>query len=150
MRDSIGGTATIAIMTVFIVFALSYLAFNVNYTKAFRMKDKIITLYDDFEGECGAKCQDVIVKYAQEIGYSVGDNMNCPSNSNWNYHNIKGIYCEAAVPVSEASETKGDKKAKRYYKIVTKINIQVPVINNLLDLRIFYISGDTPTFTVKE
>ena len=47
MRDALGGTVTLVIIVVFIVIALGYMAFNVNYTKAFRMKDKIITLYDD-------------------------------------------------------------------------------------------------------
>ena len=44
MRDALGGSVTIVIIVVFIVIVLGYLAFNVNYTKAFRMKDKIISV----------------------------------------------------------------------------------------------------------
>ena len=47
MRDGIGSVVMITIIIVFIVAASSYLAFNVNYTKAFRMKNKIISIYED-------------------------------------------------------------------------------------------------------
>ena len=150
MRDSLGGTVVIVIITVFIVFALSYLAFNVNYTKAFRMKDKIISLYEDYDGVCGSDCQKVIRDYAREIGYSVGYNFSCPSVKGLTYENVEGIYCVAPVNLTEESTVYGDKKPKRYYKIVTKINLQIPVINNILDFRFFYISGDTKAFVIKD
>lgn len=43
MRDAIGGVVNIQIILVFIVIVSGYLAFSVNYTKAFRVKNKIIT-----------------------------------------------------------------------------------------------------------
>jgi hypothetical protein len=33
-----------------------------------------------------------------------------------------------------------------YYKIVTKINIDIPVVNNMLNLNALYLTGDTKTF----
>ena len=51
MRDAFGGAVNIYIIVVFIVFALGYMAFNVNYTKAFRMKDKIVALYEKYNGD---------------------------------------------------------------------------------------------------
>ena len=50
MRDSLGGIPILAIVTLFIVIALSYVAFNVNYTKAFRMKNKIIEILQKYNG----------------------------------------------------------------------------------------------------
>ena len=52
MRDGIGSTVMITIIIAFIVCASSYLAYNVNYTKAFRMKNKIISVYEDYNGVC--------------------------------------------------------------------------------------------------
>ena len=43
MRDAIGGVVNITIIVTFLVIVSGYLAFNVNYTKAFRVKNKIIT-----------------------------------------------------------------------------------------------------------
>ena len=59
MRDSLGGAVNIIIIVVFIVIALGYMAFNVNYTKAFRMKNKIISV--NKEGEYLYK------KYVKEV-----------------------------------------------------------------------------------
>ena len=145
MRDAIGGSVTIVIIVVFIVFALGYLAFNVNYTKAFRMKDKIVTLYDDYDGNCrnNSKCQEEIKKYAKQIGYTadpgIGNQMKCPSG----YSSTNGIYCEKKVSVNNVK----DQGSKYYYKIVTKINLEIPIIKNILNFRFFYIFGDTKTYS---
>ena len=42
MRDAFGGIANMVVIIVFLVIVSGYLAFNVNYTKAFRVKNKII------------------------------------------------------------------------------------------------------------
>ena len=69
MRDALGGAVNIYIIVVFIVFALGYAAFNVNYTKAFRMKDKIISVYEKYDGVCTNQCEQEIIGYADQIGY---------------------------------------------------------------------------------
>ena len=63
MRDALGGTVTISIIVIFIVFSLGYMAFNVNYTKAFRMKDKIVAMYEKYNGSCGTDCEQEILEY---------------------------------------------------------------------------------------
>ena len=45
MRDALGGTVNVVIIVMFIVIALGYITFNINYTKAFRVNDKIVSLY---------------------------------------------------------------------------------------------------------
>ena len=57
MRDAMGGTVVLVIIVVFIVVTLGYMAFNVNYTKAFRMKNKIISVYEDYKGDCQSDCR---------------------------------------------------------------------------------------------
>ena len=52
MRDSLGGAVNVFIIVIFIVFALGYMAYNVNYTKAFRMKNKIVFTYEKYKGKC--------------------------------------------------------------------------------------------------
>ena len=52
MRDAFGGIANIVVIVVFLVIVSGYLAFNVNYTKAFRVKNKIISTFEQFEGNC--------------------------------------------------------------------------------------------------
>ena len=149
MRDALGGTVSIAIIVIFIVIALGYLAFNVNYTKAFRMKDKIITLYDYYDGNCGSACQDEIYSYAREIGYATDNNLVCPEVTEGKgvVQRVRDLYCEIKYDVSDNSNVVGDRKGKIYYRIITKINLQVPIISNIFDFRFFYISADTKTYT---
>lgn len=143
MRDAVGGSAAIFIIMIFIVVALGYLAFNVNYTKAFRMKNKIISVYEDYDGECSSKCQEHIKKYAATIGYLSAD-INCPKG----YKGMEDLYCikEVEVHPNNSGEEISDLSNRSYYKIITKINVDVPVIRNIFDLRIFQITGDTKTF----
>ena len=149
MRDALGGTVSLVIVTVFIVIALGYMAFNVNYTKAFRMKDKIIALYDDFEGNCDSACNQAISDYADTLGYATGGNLNCPDG--YTDVNGMGIYCARQVQAinNEDEDTIRDIKPKFYYNIITKINLQIPIISNVFDFSFFYIRGDTKSFVLE-
>lgn len=144
MRDALGGTVSLVIIVVFIVVALGYMAFNVNYTKAFRMKNKIISVYEDYNGNCLGDCKNAIKNYAKTLGYSSGNNMNCPNG----YENSDNLYCYKKVDATGkySNGVIQDAKRKSYYRIITKINVEIPIINNILDLKVFYITGDTKSF----
>ena len=155
MRDALGGSVNVVIIVVFIVIVLAYLAFNVNYTKAFRMKNKIIATYEDYGGKCdgvsktgGASpnsCFKEIVDYAQDVGYQPGD-LNCASD----WKKAGKYYCYKEIDVA-ANRHGGidDNGNKKYYKIATKINIEIPIIQNIFNLQMFWVTGDTKTFTIK-
>lgn len=143
MRDAMGGTVALVIIVVFIVIALGYMAFNVNYTKAFRMKNKIISVYNDYNGNCNSECQGKIKDYASTLGYSLGNSMTCNGSSGYKLDE-KGLYCYKKVYVENFGSDADNRSF--YYKVITKINVQVPIINNVLDLKVFYITGDTKTF----
>lgn len=158
MRDSIGGAVNIVIIVAFIVIVLSYLAFNVNYTKAFRMKNKIIATYEDYDGKCTGvndtsgranpgTCFGDIITYAEDVGYEPGE-LNC--RDGWSEAGKYYCYKEVKVKKSECSDcvTEGDKKV--YYKIATRINIEIPIIQNVFDLQMFWVTGDTKSFLEKK
>ena len=143
MRDALGGSVTLIIIVVFIVVTMGYMAFNVNYTKAFRMKDKIIAVYEDRKGNCDSDCNNEIKEYARTIGYSTANNITCEDK----YSKFENLYCYKKVEVSKNTKSSFDDTGDRYYyKIETKINLEIPIINNILDLRFFYIKGDTKSF----
>ena len=145
MRDSLGGTVTLVIVVVFIVITLGYMAFNVNYTKAFRMKNKVISVYEKYEGECNSSCENEIKEYAAKLGYNPIESYGCPSGYSLG---TSKYYCYKEV-TSKGSELEGYGTVTRYYSIVTKINVNIPIINNIFDLRMFQITGDTKTFEVE-
>lgn len=150
MRDGIGSVIMITIIITFIVCASSYLAFNVNYTKAFRMKNKIISIYEDYNGVCTASCEAEIVAYSQDLGYN-------PATINCNDYDArpteKTLYCVKKVnvykeykPTNNTNQVINDKIGTHYYKIVTKININIPIFDNIFGLKFLYITGDTKLF----
>lgn len=150
MRDGIGSVVIITIIIVFIVCASSYLAYNVNYTKAFRMKNKIISIYEDYNGVCTAECEDEIFQYSRELGYQ-------PASMDCNDYEAKPtdnpLYCVKKVQVySEASKRPAadkivnDKIGTHYYKIVTRININIPIFDNIFGMQFLYVNGDTKLF----
>lgn len=144
MRDAMGGSVVLIIIVMFIVIALGYMAFNVNYTKAFRMKNKVISVYEDYDGECLTACRGTIKDYARTIGYSSANGFRCPDG----YSQVDNLYCikKMTVQTSGVDGVVRDMKVKSYYKVITKINVEIPIINNILDLNVFYIKGDTKSF----
>lgn len=150
MRDALGGTVNIVIIVVFIVIVLGYLAFNVNYTKAFRMKNKIISTYENFHG-CTGECQNIIKDYADKIGYKP-DIERCPDNLNAVPLGSGSTYfCQAVFKVNknvnEDDVILPDEGKKVYYKIATKISADIPIIKSFVgDLRVFWTFGDTKAF----
>lgn len=146
MRDAFGGIVNIVIIVVFLVIVSGYLAFNVNYTKAFRVKNKIISTYEQYEGVClnqSNQCHLIIKDYMKQLGYDAPkipeeDGYTCPYG--WGY-----CYKEMKVPSTDGIDGMDDTAYRKvYYKIKTRININIPIINNIMpSLRIFEISGDT-------
>ena len=79
MRESIGATWIFGIVIVFVTIFTGYLAFSVNFSKAFAFKDEIIDVLekydgpgDDVIGEIGngsTKALEEIASYTREINY---------------------------------------------------------------------------------
>lgn len=167
MNEGIGGTMILAIIVVFMVFVLSYMAFNVNYTKAFRMKNKVISTYEKYNGKCpsGSECRKEIEKYAQYIGFSPAANLKCEEYLRANKMegtptNVDGYYCEYKIEAFKANYSScpaesidciiDDLGKPYYYKILTRVNIEIPIVQNALPLQILNSSGDTTVFNLQD
>ncbi len=144
MRDAFGGLMNMVIIVVFLVLVSGYLAFNVNYTKAFRAKNKIITLIEQYEGHCdndSYECNTKISTYLNELGYK-NFRISLSSSNPKTYCNSSYGYCIEEVEVSNING-----KQKVYYKVTTAIVIDIPIINNIMpNLKLFQVSGSTKTF----
>ena len=142
MRDAFGGIVNLSMIVVFLVLVCGYLAFNVNYTKAFRVKNYIITTIEQYEGNCdntSSACAQKIDDYIKQVGYSA------PDFELDGYTCQKG-YCYKRFDVANEGVDEGQKQF--YYRVVTQINIDIPIINKIMpSLRIFQISGNTKLIT---
>ncbi len=152
MRDAFGGLMNMVIIVVFLVLVSGYLAFNVNYTKAFRVKNKIITTIEQYEGNCesGSACDDKILEYMRQIGYNTDANFKIPD------YQCQSGYCikkeNAAQEVKDSVAKSGGKEPndlenKVYYRVTTVIVIDIPIINKIMpQLKLFQVSGTTSQF----
>ena len=162
MRDAFGGVANLAIIIVFLTLVSGYLALNVNYTKAFRVKNKIISTIEEYEGNCKIEATNVcdlkIQSYMNSLGYNApylnvkngtGKNVDASENQNeWDCGNGAG-YCIKEVPINDISVGNAeDTKKRSYFKVVTQINIDIPIINRILP-KIFEVRGDTKPIVIK-
>lgn len=149
MRDALGGTVNIVIIVMFIVIALGYITFNINYTKAFRVNDKIVSLFEQYKGNCKAAttCANQINKYAHDLGYQNDVDFTCPKG----FKKKDNLYCLKEVTVKSKNNSGfyiGEKNAK-YYVIVTKTKFSIPIISNIMDLDVFSVRGSTKTIYTK-
>ena len=156
MNEGVGSTTILTIIAVFIAIAAAYMAYNVNYTKAFRMKNKIISTYEKYEGKCESACESEINSYASEIGYKPHNiSSDCNSFSDLPSGTVEkaakggGTYCIYKIKVEKSPDTASiheDMKDEYYYRVLTRIDIQIPIVQNVLGLRILSITGDTKAF----
>lgn len=157
MNEGVGSTTILVIMMVFVTVVSAYMAYNVNYTKAFRLKNKIIATYDKYEGECGTSsaCWSEIEEYAKDIGYTKHANLRCSDSSvlpaNVDTTQERNYFCEYKIKVNNSSSGAGvqdEGKDYYYYRILTRIDIQIPIVQNVLSLRALTVTGDTKVYAV--
>lgn len=161
MRDAFGGLVNIAIIVVFMTIVSGYLAFNVSYTKAFKVKNKIISVYEEYDGCDGifeTKCENEIDNYIQGIGYNTKDpNLN---NSNvLNYESTSSVgstgeKCRKGYCVIEFKEADDPNdrinKIYRSFRVVTVVYLDIPIINNIMSgMDMFQVTGDTKKMVVR-
>ena len=154
MRDAFGGLINIVIIIVFLVIVSGYLAFNVSYAKAFRVKNKVISTIEEFEGQCdfsndNDRCVQIISTYMRQIGYNpLGSdklnsnraNFDAPSNCK-----TKDVYCQTGYCTMKC-EYQGINIATNYYyyRVVTYVTLDIPIINKIMSgMTVFQVTGDT-------
>lgn len=156
MREAIGATWLFGIVITFIALFSGYLAFSVNYSKAFKVKDGIVERLQKHNGLNKNSVND-ITDFLSNIGYNSSGR--CDTNNNIQ----KGIPYIGITETGEAKKqpnTEGSTDATKYnyciqkvstngatgqlssgyYKVVVFFSLSVPVINLGTN---FSVSGET-------
>lgn len=147
MQDAFGGILNITIVAVFFILVSSILAMTVNYTKAFKMKNYVISTIEQYEGSgCGCTgerttntlCISKIKNYASDLGYAP-KMTNCNGNGD---RPIDGLFC---CGKSESSENLSSKQLM--YSVTTQVDIDFPLIDKLMGTKALQVHGDTRIIT---
>lgn len=142
MRDALGGLVNIVIIVVFMIIVSGYLAFNVNYTKAFRVKNKIISVIETHEGLDSSGEQE-IESYAKSIGYNVSIPKDFRASEGWEANTNCGFYYKVVN-----SPTSGDIR-KNYYEVITFVSVDIPIIKKIMpQFPFFQVKGATKSIRV--
>ena len=166
MRESIAGTWTIQIVIVFILFFVAFITLTINYTRAFKVKNEIISIIEREDGftwsapgniNDPAGARELIAAYLRNNTYSATGK--CPEG--W----------VGVSSIAQADVDNGDKyikvdentKNRKFYYCIKKINVPIKGKKNVekynynnrayYQVRLFFkfsipIFGDLTTFKV--
>ncbi len=166
MNEAVGGAVNVALIAIFMVLISGYMAFNVSYVKAFKVKNRIIDLVEQYEGDCDpnqvSECTNKIHNYMDEIGYhnaTGGQASFCSETAKMSNGvsdetccNPGRGYCIGEVRISTVKKTgsKVEGETKSYYRVLTQVSIDIPIINKLMEnMRVFEVTGETKTIKIK-
>lgn len=139
MREAIGGTWIFQIVIFFILLFTGYMCLSINHSKAFNVKNEIVTAIERDEG-LNDDSMERIVNYLKTTSYRTTgrckegltgyDREGNPSSGN-------SAFCVGIVPVrGDATELPGMK----YYRVQVFYQLDLPIFKSIFE---FTITGDT-------
>lgn len=145
MKESIGGTSLFIIVISFILLFTGIMCLTINHSKAFSVKDDIITMIENNEGIDLNNNSDELGTILSEAGYrTTGD---CPYNDDDKYTsyqrdgsmttgNNEGSVCIEKIDAIGNTEF-GD---SCYYRVIVFFQLDIPILNSIFN---FNLKGDT-------
>ena len=154
MKEAIGGTWLFGIVIVFIVFFTTYISMSTNYSKAFKVKDELISIVERYKGVNGDSIEK-INNYLGDIGYfsrgkcdnGSGIRANFTDWAGCTYNNNRSCVKNASNAnycIRRSKFVTGDSDAAHprsaHYQVVVFFTIDWPVLGSLINVR---IEGET-------
>ena len=141
MREAIGNAFIINFVIVFVGIFIFFFAGSLAYTKAFKVKNKIINIIEE-RGSYDTSSEDLkteITNYLKDAGYRIVSTGSCPTRegmelvngSNGNNNIINGyLYC--VWKNENESDTRGT-----YYGVQTYMYFDVPIVGQTVTIPVY-------------
>ena len=140
MRDAFGGAFSINLMLIFLVLYVSFICVALNYSRAFRVKNRIINIIEQQEGYTVGyenSAEDQIKTYLVNAGYNIQESqVNGTGISNKNVICNGCTFYQPGYSIAEVPTGAGNS----YYYVETYMVFTLPVINVHIPIR---IGGET-------
>ena len=143
MKESFGGAFMLKLALVFLVIYVSFMAVAINYAKAFRVKNQIINIIEQYQytGEKNGTAIDKINEYLVSVPYNFGSNDGVKQTC----ENIAGTgndytFTDRGACIIPKGAIGNFGNSSRYYKVVTFIDIDFNFFNIHMTIP---ISGET-------
>ena len=147
MREAIGTTYVLNFIIVFFALFIFIFIGTLSYTKAFKVKNKIIDIIENHDGDIEASLglnmdvENEINSKLNEIGYRISNNQTCETD---------GRFSDASPINKRGTSTyryclyKFTTDRGNYYGVVSYIYFEIPIIGVKLE---FPVYGETKVFT---
>ncbi len=148
MRESIGSALLLNIVLVFSAIIILVFIGIISYSKAYRVKNRIIDIIEKY-GEYNSAASHEVTESLSEAGYTVSTKDFCNSNKVKKHLREIGIYspknvndntrgynyCVFEVEGRTNSITGSDES--KYYVVVTFVHFNFPIIGDIINMPIY-------------
>ena len=158
MRDAFGGAFMIKLLIVFIVIYIGFIAIALNYAKAFKVKNKVISYIEDNEITDITKMPaNEFNKMQEYFDNEILGKDNYMTTISCTTKTGTVEYCQNGIRIVKHTPS-GSNKEGEYYTVSTAFGWQIPFLNVLLRLNDqdgntatgrWEISGETRTIVNK-
>lgn len=150
MKEAISGVSLFNIVIVFVLLFTGYISLSINYSKAYNVKNELLTIIKNQGGVCTSTSRnspgncfnftDQIQEFFKETSYrSTG---NCKTEDDWVGYSRKGEKISNGKNASfciRAIKREGNRELPNslYYQLKVFYQLDLPVINNVFEFAIF-------------
>lgn len=147
MKEAIGNSFVFNFVILFFVIFIFFFVGSLTYTKAFKVKNKIIDTIEIYEGNISSgnimnsSFQSDVDKKLSEIGYRISNETTCKTDGRFGNGQqlTKGGSSNYRYCVYRFETSRGN-----YYGVVAYMYFEVPIIGTKLELPIY---GETKIFS---
>lgn len=142
MREAIGNSFIFYFVIVFFALFILFFVGALSYTKAFKVKNRIIDVIENNDGVINNKVEKEINANLGEMGYRISKNSKCETKGRFSGY--------TEIPKSTTASyryciyQKNVNKKGKYYAVVAYMYFEIPIIGAKLEFPVF---GETKLFT---
>ena len=170
MKESFGGSWLFGIVILFIALFTSYLAYSINYTRAFNLKNKILEEIEKTEGytkaesdvhtmsdqqlEDDGSVEATVYQWIKRTGYAStnSEGIDCSTvDGHAETLAMPGGYCVTKYCRSLVDDNTHRGTFRTYYKVTTFVAFKIPIFNITLKvpvtgetMSLYYDNGEIP------
>lgn len=146
MKESMGLVPTMGIIIFALVLISGYLAFTINYSKAYKANSRIVNIIQKYDNKITNDTEKEIQEYLEEINYNASDTYTktCVNDGYTAITSSGKGWCYKIISSGDGESNDGNDTKRLYVKVRTYISIDVPIFNRIFsNLEIFRVDGST-------
>ena len=141
MKAATGNAMLMNIIIVFIVIVMALLVTSISYTKAFRIKNRIVDIIEYYNGNFDdattkTNITNEINNDLSKVGYRISESNKCKEIDNKSAIQLDSNYQVCIYEYDDSIRGK-------YYKVVAYMYFDIPIIGGILNIP---VSGETKIF----